>query len=190
MGVYVRNSARSGELFFVEGGFWADTESLVYQIYFLNVHSSKIIILQSLNETSLPTVVLSPSFRESKKSLEENSALALAAPKTDRKTSPKRLAEMGPEATHNAVMMMETLRRQQDCALSTCGYEQIERLETFLNRGGWSHVVRDADWAVHSSPMKRCLLTATAVQRGLGLDVVVNPTIFETGGCYHKNVCF
>ena len=116
MGVYVRNSARSGELFFVEGGFWADTESLVYQIYFLNVHSSKIIILQSLNETSLPTVVLSPSFRESKKSLEENSALALAAPKTDRKTSPKRLAEMGPEAWAEKQAQLAETRKQRAAA--------------------------------------------------------------------------
>lgn len=100
-------------------------------------------------------------------------------------------AEMG-DVCNDAIMKEQALRHESDCGLSEGGYEQIDRLEAFLSRGGWSHAIKDSkpeSWVVQSSPMKRCLLTATAIQRGLGWPVFVNPNLYETGGCYHKNVC-
>lgn len=74
-----------------------------------------------------------------------------------------------------------------DCGLSPRGLKQAEALGDYLSTH-LSDLTMISDlcrWKVYSSPMKRCLLTANQVSRGLGnKEVIVHPNFFESDGCY------
>jgi broad specificity phosphatase PhoE len=96
--------------------------------------------------------------------------------------------KLGPSCSEEDFVKEEMKLRQSDSDLSRRGYEQTSKLRSFLKNGGWSNIVKDkSSWLALSSPMKRCLLTADAINNGLGVPVTVDPQLYETGGAFDEN---
>ena len=78
--------------------------------------------------------------------------------------------------------------RQSDCTLSKKGFQQQALLRMFAQNGGLkkslglSPLDKLDDWAILSSPMRRCLLTSQALSKGLQKPVYVHPMFYESGG--------
>lgn len=75
-------------------------------------------------------------------------------------------------------------KRSDDPDLTPLGQEQARLLAEVLApelRGGGSRAV------LVSSPMKRALRTTQPLAQALGQGVLVNPLMFENGGCYGMN---
>ena len=78
--------------------------------------------------------------------------------------------------------------RQSDCTLSKKGFQQQALLRMFAQNGGLKKCLglsphdKLDDWALISSPMRRCLLTSQALAKGLQKPVYVHPMFYESGG--------
>ncbi|RYH21754.1 histidine phosphatase family protein [archaeon] len=88
--------------------------------------------------------------------------------------------------------------RDPDSGLSPRGHAQAAKLREYLTNSCFpSNTVSSAPGdssakkvKVYSSPMRRCLLTAQEVARGLGdLPVTVHPRFHESDGCFKKGGC-
>jgi broad specificity phosphatase PhoE len=73
-----------------------------------------------------------------------------------------------------------------DPELSLRGCNQANLLGSYLQCGSLLTLKQSEKWVVYSSPMRRCLLTAQQVARGLSTDskVIVHPQFFESDGCF------
>lgn len=94
----------------------------------------------------------------------------------------------GLDVSEEFLMQEERKLYQADSDLSQLGYQQAAALGEFL-AGDYFHksVLKEVnmdDVLLFSSPMKRCILTAREVGKGLNVSVVVHPKLHESGGCY------
>lgn len=99
-------------------------------------------------------------------------------------------SDLGPNATIEEIDREELKRRHPDCGLSELGVIQKQLLQEYASKNGWEVDAIPEDfkgWEVHSSPMKRCLLTAGAIANAFGKNVIVNPMLHEAGGSFHAS---
>ena len=97
-------------------------------------------------------------------------------------------SEMG-DVGDAALEKEEAARREPDCGISATGEYQLELLQDYIRSGGWSFMNSD-NCHIFTSPMSRCLMTASAIVAALPKTadgprcVKVRRDLFETGGCF------
>lgn len=91
-------------------------------------------------------------------------------------------SELG-DVSDDVLEKEEAKRREPDCGISSKGERQLELLKEYISNGGWTFANK---CRVFSSPMSRCLITASAIASALpGTQTVeVRRNLFETGGCF------
>ena len=96
--------------------------------------------------------------------------------------------KFGDDADQEFLKVERRKLRQSDCTLSKKGFQQQALLRMFAQNGGLkkslglSPLDKLDDWAILSSPMRRCLLTSQALSKGLQKPVYVHPMFYESGG--------
>jgi len=103
-------------------------------------------------------------------------------------------SELGTDVDETTLDLEENKRRKPDCGVTDRGLIQAKCLGRCAMTG-FNGVIKEdvrARWQIYCSPMRRCLLTCRAMMAGLDDrslgSVIVNRSLYESGGCYHRDV--
>lgn len=99
--------------------------------------------------------------------------------------------DLGENISDKEFVAEENKRRQADSTLSNRGFIQVNKQKEYLQNNNWNHLINNNNkhkWIIYSSPMKRCLLTSQGISEGLNISVMVDPKLYEIGGCYNEKL--